>query len=465
MTPIVEVRGDGAAALVGEIIGTLQEPFLALDAEGRITGASEAFATTFGFAPDLLPGRRLEELGPGGWGGEELRSVLLESASVEMIGGRELELPSAAGELLRARVNVRPLRRGVDELTGYLLSFRLSAAPESNGDAQPGLARLAALHGSDLVALYRPDGRCVFVGPGCESALGYSRLEWLELQACDHLHRVDQEACRSALSGQRLGAEPQRFPARVRARTGEYVWLDLTLRAVEHPVHGPLLHVRARESTRERRAEEALRWLARQMRLILDSAGEGIFGVDARGVVTFANPAAARLLHRSVGELMGQSYRQFAPDAEEIQATLADGLDRVVSEREFSCGDAPPIVVELTCTPARLHGSVVGAVVTFRDVSERRRAEEAVRRARWLAGIEQTVLALRHEINNPLTALLAEVSLLEMGGNTPAEEREMVASIADQARRIRDVIRRLTECQERPVLRSDSSRPMLDLSS
>jgi signal transduction histidine kinase len=162
---------------------------------------------------------------------------------------------------------------------------------------------------------------------------------------------------------------------------------------------------------------------------------------------------------------MGQSYRQFAPDAEEVQATLADGLDRVVSEREFSCGDAPPILVELTCTPARVHRAVVGAVVTVRDVSERRRAEEAVRRARWLAGIEQTVLTLRHEINNPLTAMLAEVSLLEMGGNTPEEEREMVASIADGARRIRDVIRRLTECQESPVLRSDSSRPMLDLSS
>ncbi len=74
----------------------------------------------------------------------------------------------------------------------------------------------------------------------------------------------------------------------------------------------------------------------------------------------------------------------------------------------------------------------------------RRRAEEALARAQWLAGIGETSIALQHEINNPLAALLGHVGLLENDLIEPGEEREVLAVVAEQAHRIAGVVKRLS---------------------
>jgi len=75
----------------------------------------------------------------------------------------------------------------------------------------------------------------------------------------------------------------------------------------------------------------------------------------------------------------------------------------------------------------------------------RRRAEEELRKARYLAGIGETSLALQHEINNPLAALLSHASLIEARMVEPHEMDEMLATIVQQARRISDVVKKLRE--------------------
>jgi DNA-binding response OmpR family regulator len=75
----------------------------------------------------------------------------------------------------------------------------------------------------------------------------------------------------------------------------------------------------------------------------------------------------------------------------------------------------------------------------------RRRAEEELRKARYLAGIGETSLALQHEINNPLAALLSHASLIEAKMVEPHEMDEALATIVQQARRIGDVVKKLRE--------------------
>jgi DNA-binding response OmpR family regulator len=74
----------------------------------------------------------------------------------------------------------------------------------------------------------------------------------------------------------------------------------------------------------------------------------------------------------------------------------------------------------------------------------RKAAEEQLRRARYLAGIGETTLALHHEINNPLAALLTHTSLIEHGLVGEAEMKESMLVIGEQARRIADVVKRLS---------------------
>jgi DNA-binding response OmpR family regulator len=94
----------------------------------------------------------------------------------------------------------------------------------------------------------------------------------------------------------------------------------------------------------------------------------------------------------------------------------------------------------------------------------RRSAEQELARARWLAGIGETTLALEHEINNPLAALLGHAALLEMDGGTPEEAREHVGVVVEQAKRISTVVKRLAALKDPTSVEYLRGSRMLDLS-
>jgi DNA-binding response OmpR family regulator len=94
----------------------------------------------------------------------------------------------------------------------------------------------------------------------------------------------------------------------------------------------------------------------------------------------------------------------------------------------------------------------------------RREAEEALARAQWLAGIGETALALQHEINNPLAALLGNAALLTAGLAAPDEQAALITVIAEQATRIGAVVKRLASLREPRSVRYVGDSKMLDLS-
>ena len=99
---------------------------------------------------------------------------------------------------------------------------------------------------------------------------------------------------------------------------------------------------------------------------------------------------------------------------------------------------------------------------------QRREAEDALARARWLAGIGETTIAVEHEINNPLAALLGAVSLLTMStalDKLSAEDRESVDIITKQARRIAAVVKRLSKLQNPRSVEYLRGSKMIDLSA
>ncbi len=125
---------------------------------------------------------------------------------------------------------------------------------------------------------------------------------------------------------------------------------------------------------------------------ILAAAGEGIIGVESSGRISFANPAAARLLQRPAAQLLGKRVSSFfrpdpAGDAatdgadDPIRAAMETGMlqrdDRLVVAR----GDGVIVPVEHTTAPLVEGEQTVGAVVSVRDVTDRRRLEEQVRRS------------------------------------------------------------------------------------
>lgn len=95
----------------------------------------------------------------------------------------------------------------------------------------------------------------------------------------------------------------------------------------------------------------------------------------------------------------------------------------------------------------------------------RREAETALARAQWLAGIGEMSLAVQHEINNPLAALLGNAALIESGLCAPHEERQCMLVMAEQAHRIAGVVRRLSALREPQSVLYHRGTRMIDLSA
>jgi len=337
-------------------------------------------------------------------------------------------------------------------------------------------SRIVTDETSDLVLLYDAGGDLRYVSALSEAILGYAPEELLATGTDSLLHPEDAAEYREFFDSARRGGISQGLAYRVRHKRGEYVWLGSTVRPVRDE-EGTIVQVQlvARDVTQRKQTEVELRRLSREIKLIMNSAGEGIFGLDLEGRITFINPAALRMLGYEEAELVGRPHHAVFHHCREdgtphpaeecpIDATLRDGTPRQVEDEVFCRRDRTLFPVDYTSMPALEDDRITGAVVTFRDISARRETEAALRRSEWLAGIGQTVLTLRHEINNPLTSMLADAALLEMDGNSPDEEREMVRSIVRQARRIRDVVHRLAERKDSPSLRQVGTSRMIDLS-
>ena len=145
-----------------------------------------------------------------------------------------------------------------------------------------------------------------------------------------------------------------------------------------------------RDITERKRAEQALARLSHQNAMILNSAGEGIVGLDLQGNHVFVNPAAAKMLGHEVGDLIGRHShttwhhtradgRPYPLEECLIYAALKDGYVHQESAEVFWRKDGTSFPVEYVSTPIYEQGAVTGAVVTFVDITERKRAEEALR--------------------------------------------------------------------------------------
>ena len=159
------------------------------------------------------------------------------------------------------------------------------------------------------------------------------------------------------------------------------------------------------------RAEE----LYRQQEILLDAVADGICGVDRRGLVSFANPAAARLLGSSATSLTGQEVHDllhgFAPA--NLQCTDDCQLLRAASRHSAAAGedniyraDGSSFPAEYALTPILDQGHFSGSVLSFRDISQR----NALDRLK-----DEFISTVSHELRTPLTSIRGALGLLSSG--------------------------------------------------
>ena len=170
------------------------------------------------------------------------------------------------------------------------------------------------------------------------------------------------------------------------------------------------------DASERRRAERHLNQAYADNRMILEAAGEGIYGLDCDGNTTFVNPSAATMLGYSSEELIGQSMHSLLhhtkPDGSHyhkencpIYAAFKDGAVHHIDDDIFWRKDGSSFPVSFTSTPIRQEDKITGAVVVFKDITERKQAEEKIQKAyaeiqRMKKRLEAENLYLQEEINS-----------------------------------------------------------------
>src|SRR3954452_13675626 len=143
-----------------------------------------------------------------------------------------------------------------------------------------------------------------------------------------------------------------------------------------------------------------------------------------------------------------------------LVVTARDGRDDLAAVLDAGADE----YVTKPSSPENLRARLEIAARRIAQDRARRAAEAELARARWLAGIGETTIALEHEINNPLSALLGHAELLLMDEGLSDEQREQLQIIREQAARIADVVRRLARLKNPQSVEYLSGSRMIDLS-
>ncbi len=193
-----------------------------------------------------------------------------------------------------------------------------------------------------------------------------------------------------------------------------------------------------------------LRQLARQNEVLITSVGDGVYGVDQDGRLTFVNPSGADALGYSPAELEGR----LAHDAfhaprdgtrlpwEEcyIHEVITEGVVVSAREDEYVRADASAFPVEITASPLLDDAEIRGAVVVFRDVTQRREVDRMK---------NEFLSVVSHELRTPLTSIRGSLGLLAGGrlGELPERAASLVAVAVQNSERLTRLINDLLDIE------------------
>ncbi|WP_457573222.1 hybrid sensor histidine kinase/response regulator [Desulfolithobacter sp.] len=201
-------------------------------------------------------------------------------------------------------------------------------------------------------------------------------------------------------------------------------------------------------------AEKELAAESERLRVTLESIADGVIATDTEGRVVIMNRVAEQLTGWNREEAMGRQVNEVCPVIDELTGhVLGNPVARIMETGQLTLtsGDlvlrarsGEEFLITESCAPLKdKDGTIVGAVLVFRDVTQRRRMEEELTKAQKLESIGVLAGGIAHDFNNLLTAILGNISLAKLDVD-PGEQQYRNLEDAELASlRARDLTQQL----------------------
>jgi len=310
--------------------------------------------------------------------------------------------------------------------------------------------RYRALFDNAPVGIFQTtvDGRATIVNPEMAAIVGCATPEEAIARFTDLANQlyVDPERRAQFIEQLQRDGTVQRFEYRARRLDGAEIWLSMDARLAGTDADGtPLIEGFTREVTAYRRAEAQLLEQAEQLRQILISVPEGMVLLDSDHRVMIANPRAAESLADLAGTGAGEILTRLGDRPLETLLTPPPaGLwHDIQHEGRTFAAIAQPVE----------RGNESGAwVLVIDDVTREREAQAHLERQARLAAVGQLASGIAHDFNNLIAVIVLYSQMgLQMDG-VPAQLREFLATIGQEAHRATDLIQQILEIGRQGVL-------------
>jgi PAS domain S-box-containing protein len=262
----------------------------------------------------------------------------------------------------------------------------------------------------------------------------------LEVYINRRVHPEDRHRILTALFEAAAGGERFELEYRIIEEDGTLHWLATKGKIFSNNGTSSMLGM-ASEITEQKLASE----VRSHYQAVLGSLIEGVCYVDTSGSIQYVNSAAERMLGYKSEDLHGRDFHQLVHLDCRSDAHSCCLLESMRSERPchiqedtLTTKPGEKLIVEYTAAPVS-DGVTLGAVFTFRDISERKRAEAALRSSEKLAATGRMAATISHELRNPLDSVMQLLYLLKQSPRLADTERCQFDLIEQELRRMTEV--------------------------